>query len=1164
MQKRDCLAMPGHGYFIIKFLLVMKISVMIVLLTAFQALAIDGSSQKRIDLVMKNGSITSILKEIEKRYAYRFFYSDSVALNRQKMDVYASHATIDYVMQRLLQHTSFSYKKMSKGLVVIIGHEDMLINFPVKGRVTDAHGVPLPGVSIIEKGTENGTTTKEDGSFTIEVSDEDAILTISAVGYVSRELSVKNDRYADVVLANEDNKMNEVVVVGYSTQKKVNLTGAVSTVSGKELDARPVTKVAQALQGLVPGLNITQSGALGGSLENNPGINIRGIGTIGAGSRGGPLILIDGMEGDINAISAQDIDNISVLKDAAASSIYGSRAPFGVILITTKSGKDGRARINAGVNVRASSPVLLPEMMDAYTFTNYFNDARLNSGQGIYFSEERMQRIKDYMDGKITTTIIPRPGQTDIWGDGYFEGNDNIDWYKAIYRSSAPSQEYSINASGGKEKVTYYVGGNYLDQTGLMRFGRDHFRRYNSTGKINGKLSDKASLAYSMRFSREEFERPSYMTNTLNQNIARQGWPVLPLYDNNGYLYDAPSPALGLRDGGRGARQTDGLTQQLKLTVEPVKDWKLMADLNYNTINMFYHWDLQKTYNHNVKGEPYPALRNSEVHEEGRRANYLSTNLYTEYSRAIQEHHFKVLLGVQSELMKTHNLMAERQGIIIPSLPVIDATSGNDPNGNPVAPAVAGSDQHWSTLGYFGRINYNFNERYLLEANLRYDGSSRFRAATRWKYAPSVSAGWNLDKEAFWKGLLPYVSAFKIRGSYGELSNQNTNNWYPTYATMPVGNANGSWLVNGIRPNTASAPLLITDYLSWEQVRSWNIGADLGFLSNRLTATLELYTRYTENMTGPAPQLPVILGTPVPLANNTNLKSSGVELDMGWKDRLRNGLGYSLRVLLADARTVVTKYPNPTGDLGTYLEGRTVGEIWGYKTIGIAKTQEEMDAHLTALPNGGQNALGSNWKAGDLMFEDVNGDGKINSGSNTLTDDGDLVVIGNSSPRYSSSLDLGADFKGIDLRVFFQGVLKRDYFNNNFYFWGASSSIYSSVGLKPQADYFRNDPDHPLGLNLDAYYPRPLLSTKNQRVQTRYLQDASYIRLKNLQIGYSLPQGITRKIGVQRVRFYFSGENIWTMTKMAAMFDPETIDGGWNGSVYPLSKVYSFGLNVTL
>ncbi|WP_220392966.1 SusC/RagA family TonB-linked outer membrane protein [Chitinophaga lutea] len=1033
----------------------------------------------------------------------------------------------------------------------------------LRGKVTDETGQPLPGVTVVVKGTSHGAVTNAEGVYQLKVPEGAKTLLFKFLGMQEQEINVNKRTVIDVVMAASAQNLEAAVVVGYGTQKKTNLTGAVSTISAKALETRPVANVAQALQGVSPGLNITQSGALAGSMENRPSINIRGVGTIGQGSSAAPLILIDGMEGDINAISPQDIDNISVLKDAAASSIYGSRAPFGVILITTRQGKAGKTILNAAANYRSSRPVLLPRMLDSYTFATYFNDASVNSGQGVYFTPARMQRIRDYMDGKIKTTIIPRPGQPNLWADGYYEGNDNIDWYKALYKSQSPAQEYSLSASGGKENITYFLSGNYLDEIGFMRFGGDKFKRYNITARINAKLTDWASLTFIQRFSREEFERPSTMTNSLNQLIGTQGWPMLPLYDNNGFLYDSPSPALGLQEGGRGAKQYDANSQQLKLTIEPLAGWKIFADLNYSVNNQFYHWDIQQLSNHDVAGNPYVYKSGSHVHEEAGRTNYLNTNVYTEYTRQLGSHNFKVLAGMQTEETKTRWFMAQRDGLIVPMLPVLDLTSGNDATGKPVPPSVGGNNQKWATQGYFGRLNYDYKGKYLLEANLRYDGSSRFRSDMRWLYSPSVSAGWNLDKEAFWLPLEKYVNLFKIRGSVGELGNQNTTDWYPTYVTMPTGNSNGVWLVNGGRPNTASAPGLISSNLSWEKIRTWNVGVDAAFLGNRLTVTAEYYNRLTLNMIGPAPELPVILGTDVPRANNTDLVTKGWELEMNWRDQLKNGLGYNLRLTLSDAKTKITRYPNPTRSLSTYIAGHMMGEIWGYQTIGIAKTQQQMDDHLKSLPGGGQNALGNNWKAGDLMFADVNGDGKISNGANTETDHGDLVLIGNNSPRYLIGAEVGADWKGVDFRAFFQGVLKRDYFQNSYYFWGASSSIYASVGLKEHADYFRDDPNHPLGLNLDGYYPRPLISTKNQVAQTRYLQNAAYLRLKNLQVGYTLPAAITRRIGIQKLRAYVSGENLFTITKMSTMFDPETVDGGYGGNVYPLFKVYAAGLNVT-
>lgn len=1040
-------------------------------------------------------------------------------------------------------------------------------NITVKGKVIDTNGEPIIGVTIVVVGdVSHGTVTDVEGNYSLTNVAPNATLQFTYVGMKRQIIAVNGREIINVVLVADTELLDELVVVGYGTQKKANLTGSVSVVNAQDIESRPVVNVSQALQGLAPGLNIIQSGNLGGSLENRPSINIRGIGSIGEGSKATPLILIDGIEGDINSLNPQDIESISVLKDAAASSIYGSRAPFGVILITTRQGKEGKATINLNSNLRMTMPTLLPEMMDSYTFALYFNDAGINSGETPFFTDERIKRIKDYMDGKITTTIIPRSTNPTIWADGYMEGNDNVDWYKALFKSKTVSQNYSIDASGGNENIKYFLSGDFLNQPGFMVFGKDQYDRYNGTAKLDAQLVKWMSVQYTGRFSREEFQRPSLMNDTFYSDVVRQGWPVLPLYDNNGQLYDSPSPALKLRDGGKAKKQTDKLTQQINLTIEPTTNWRFFGNFAYSKVDDFYHWDLQKTFNHNVNNEPVPANTVSKAHEEAFRSNYFNSNIYSDYSNSINNHSFKLMAGVQFEQMSTRFLMAEREGIIVPKIPLLDATSGTDYTGKTVPPLVSGNNNDWATIGYFGRINYDFNERYLLELNFRYDGSSRFRSDKRWVFSPSFSAGWNISREKFWSVLQDKVNTFKIRGSYGVLGNQNTDNWYPTYLVMPIGISNGTWLVNGARPNTSSAPGIISSILTWEKIRTWNLGTDLAFLNNRLNLTFDYFNRFTEDMIGPAPELPIILGTSVPRSNNTNLKTFGFELALSWRDQISNDFSYDVNLLLADSQTKITKYPNPTNSIDRYREGQLMGEIWGYTTLGIAKTNEEMNNHLQSLPNGGQNALGSNWEAGDIMFLDSNGDGKIDDGARTIDNHGDLKIIGNSTPRYSFGLDIGANWKGFDFRTFFQGILKRDYYHLSPAFWGVRNGIWWSTGLKPHTDYFRNNPEHPLGVNLDSYYPRPLFASgKNQWSQTKYLQDASYLRLKNLQIGYTIPSKLlTKAKGINKIRIYLAGENILTLTKTAKMFDPETIDGGVNGNIYPLYKTYSLGLNITL
>src|SRR5690606_7669733 len=543
--------------------------------------------------------------------------------------------------------------------------------------------------------------------------------------------------------------------------------------------------------------------------------------------------------------------------------------------------------------------------------------------------------------------------------------------------------------------------------------------------------------------------------------------------------------------------------------------------------------------------------------EYNNKEEYFSTNLYTDYSFDIDtDHQFKVLFGFNSELNKYRNLTGTRLGLIVDDVPTLNTAIGN--------PSTSGGYAHWATAGFFGRFNYSYKDRYLLEINGRYDGSSRFPRELRWNLFPSYSVGWNIANEDFfpWK---EQISMLKLRGSYGELGNQYTQNWYPFYSTMPVSSNSGNWLIGATRPNTAGAPGLIASTLTWERVTSWNIGADIQTFNNRLDLALEVYKRNTFDMIGPAPELPAILGTAVPRLNNAEMYSRGIELNVNWKDRIGE-VNYSVRAILSDDVQTVTKYPNPTGSLTTWYDGRRNGEIWGYTTLGIAKTQEEMDAHLANTTQ----SFSSQWFAGDIMYEDRNGDGIVNAGGNTLSNPGDLKIIGYQLPRYNYSFDLNASYKGFDVRAFFQGVGKRDYMPNGPYFWGANGGMWQSAGFVENMDFFRDETsvmvqNGVLDINTDAYLPKPYFgNTKNQQTQTRYLQNAAYLRLKNAQIGYTLDPNTISKLGLSRVRVYVSGENLLTFTKMAKVFDPESVGlGGWNdGKTYPFSTVYSFGLNI--
>ena len=1049
----------------------------------------------------------------------------------------------------------------------------------VSGVIKDSTGEPVIGANVREKDNPtNGTITDLDGKFNLNVTNATK-LEISFIGYKTVVVDAVPGKSIDVVLEDDSEMLQEVVVVGFGTQKKVNLTGSVGVVTADELKERPVTNATQALQGVVPGLQITQTN---GSLEDTPSINVRGTTTIGQGTSGSPLVLIDGMEGDLNTINPQDIANISVLKDAAASSIYGSRAPFGVILITTKSGsKEGKTSINYNNSFRWGTPINMNHLMNSVDFAGWMNDALTNGGQAVQFDADRMADIVAYhnaspykpgqritSDGTIMSGISA--GDNGYWLEAYANGIDDVDWYGEVYKKWTFSQEHNFSVSGGTNKLNYYASFNFLDQGGFMKYGEEGLKRYNGTAKISSQITDWLKFNYTMRFTRQDYKRPATLTSSLYSDMARQGWPVLPLYDPNGYFYDAPSPVLGLAEGGVDKTQTDNSYHQIGLIFEPIKNWITHVDFNYHIKSANRHWDSQMRYNHDVNGNPYVYSYSSNVHEDYYKENYYNFNAYTEYTYNLNDaHNFHVMGGFQAENLKQTQFGLQRNGIMFSGKPEVDLTTGLDYWGNAVTPSTNGSRNEWATAGFFARINYDYQGKYLIEANVRADGTSRFRTGNQWKTFPSVSAGWNIARESFFEPINDLIGTLKIRASYGSLGNQNTTNWYQTYQTMSVGSSDGSWLMNGKKPNTATAPGLVSTTLTWETIESYNIGLDWGLFNNRLTGSFDYYIRNTKDMVGNAPELPAILGTAVPVTNNTDLRTSGWELSIGWNDRLSNGLNYSAKFNISDARTKITRYPNnPTNAISTYIEGRYINEIWGYETVGLAKTDEEMQAHLATLPNGGQDALGSDWRAGDIMYADLNGDGKISGGAGTLNDHGDMKVIGNHTPRYLFGLDLNASWKGFDVRVFFQGVMKRDYWQGSTYLFGsASNGQWWATGLSQVHDYFRDENTWSVqngyqSVNTVSYLPRPLYSDKNQQCQTRYLQNAAYIRLKNLQIGYTIPKNITTRWAIQSLRIFFSGENLWTGTSLADQFDPETISS-YSGNSYPLSKTLSCGINVT-
>lgn len=1033
-----------------------------------------------------------------------------------------------------------------------------------KGVVKDQAGQAVTGAYILQKGTSNGAYSQLDGSFTLNAA-RGSVLTVTFMGYISQEVTW-NGVPLTIVLQEDNQLLQEVVVLGYGTQKKVNVTGAVSMIEAEALDSRPVANITNALQGAVPGLILTASPS-GGDLNSNMKINIRGTGSIGSGSVDSPLVLIDGIEGDINLLNPNDVESVSVLKDAASASIYGSRAAFGVVMVSTKSGKAGKVRVNYSADVRFATATQVPDMANSLEYATFFNAANLNSGQSPTYTDETLERIKKFLNGEYTdptqpeyygTTANPSEGKWNNYGNAFA----NTDWFDEFYNKNVASTQHNLSLSGGSDVYNWSVSGSFLLHNGLIAHGHDQLNRYNLNAKMGVKLAPWAHMEYSSRWVRKDYEKPQYLTGLFFHNIARR-WPTCPVIDPNGN-YMAEMEIYELEDGGLYNEHNDENTQQLKFTLTPVKGWTIHADGAVRVNNNKYTQNQIPIYNYNVANEP--MLRDSgygttsNASEERFKQNYYSLNLYTDFTQSWGLHNAKILAGLNYERFNQETLQGSGTNLTVENKPYISQTQKN----------FKASDAYWhrATAGYFARLNYDYDGKYLVEMNLRYDGSSRFLADKRWALFPSFSAGWNIAREGFFEPLSDKIGLLKLRASWGQLGNTSSNygsfwDWYPFYQQQSLSSQSTGWLINGQKQNAASLPAIVNATMTWETIESWDLGLEWAAFNNRFTGTFDVYGRTTKDMIGPAPILGSILGANAPQTNNCDMRTNGWELELGWRDQVGD-FQYGARFNLTDYQSKILSYPYE-GDfdaqnVGSYYNGKVMGEIWGYESVGLASTREQMDSWIAQnKPN-----WGSGWREGDVMYKDQNGDGAVNSGANTLGDHGDLIVIGNSTPRYHVGLNLDAAWKGFDFSVFFQGVLKRDWMfgTDDPYFWGIQGNKWQSAGFKEHLDYWTED-------NKGAYYPRPYMdNNKNHQASTGYVQNAAYLRCKNIQLGYTLPQSVLNKIKLANLRVYVSCDNLFTITKLTKVFDPEAFgsyqNSGWgSGKTYPLQRVVSMGVNLS-
>lgn len=1014
----------------------------------------------------------------------------------------------------------------------------------IKGQVIDsASGSPLEGVTIQVKGGSSGATTNANGEFSLAVP-ENAVLVVSYLGHQSREVAVNGSSSLRISLSSTATGLDQLVVVGYGKQRKINLTGAVTQISGKEVQNRMASNLVYGLQGLIPNVNvsITNDGGQPGAV---PALNVRGPGSLSGGS---PFVLVDGVPQDLNTVNPYDIESITVLKDASASAIYGIKAAYGVILVTTKSGNiNASPSISYSDNVGWSKPTRLPDQASSLEYAQAWNDAFVNAGQPTVFSKEYIARLKQYIKDPKNTPVFPE-GYPYPAGFGVYDAsasNANTDWFKAFYKDWQFTQSHNLSVEGGGNTVKYFISGGYYDQGALFRYGDESYKRYNITSNISSNVTPWLQVGLRTRYVRENTDMPHAYAGlgSYYHEIPRR-WPGVPVTDANGH-FGTYGLAM-MTSGGRDITINNELLNSINIVLTPLKGWTINADVNLkqDLVSRTRHEKTATWYDYQNIPYPVPYTFPNWYDNSSQRESYSSSNIYSSYNFERGKHHFTAMIGFQAEVDNYEGVQGLRYDLVSDNIPSLSTATGNV--------QVSGPKGHWATEGYFGRLNYNYEEKYLLEVSGRYDGTSRFAPGRRWGLFPSVSAGYNIAKESFWNKSASRISLLKIRASYGSLGNQDiSSSYYPYLSNLGV-NTNLAWITGSQRPLYITAPGLVSADLTWEVATSFNVGLDAEAFDSRLSLSFDWYRRATDNMFGPIESYPAVLGTKGPQRNNASLVTTGFELTLGWKDKL-GALGYNVQFILSDNTTRVTQYKNTSGTLSDYYEGKRLGEIWGYVSRGIYQTDEDVKAGYD------QSFLYSHWQAGDVSYLDLNGDGKINNGSNSLGDHGDLKVIGNNTPRYSYGLNLSLNYAHFDLALFIQGVAKRDLFIGGNYFWGFVGSTAQSTLFTQQMDYWRAD-------NPGAYFPRPYMSSensKNQQTQTRYLQNGAYVRLKNLQVGYSLPPHVLSKTFVKYARIYFSGENLFTATKLIKIFDPEATGGGLGaGKLYPLSETISAGINL--
>ena len=1145
-----------------------------------------------------------VIKELEETTEYRFFYNDGIKGLNSPISVDVEDADINAVMDAIAKQANVAYVLKSGHQIVLSSVKTVQQqgNKKVTGTITDPKGEPIIGANVVVKGSTNGTITDIDGHFSIEVT-PNAILQVSYIGYVAQDVPVGNKDNLVISIHEDTQKLDEVVVVGYGSQKKVNLTGAVEQVTSDVFEGRPTANATQMLEGVVPNLNISLPDGKPGRTAD---FNVRGAGSINGGSA---LVLIDGVEGDPSMLNPNDIESISVLKDAAASAIYGARAPFGVVLITTKNATEGKPKVTWSSSYSLQSPQNVPDVVsDGYIWAKHFYDAYFNYNQanpsGInktqQFSVAWLDEYKRRHETGDFGTVIS-DGSIGTKGR-YVYYPEGTDYYDLMYKKSVFAQNQNLSISGSDGKFDYYLSGRFYSYDGLFDSDEqtDKFKTYNMRFKGGYQLTPWLKINNNFEFSHNKYYNPitySEGSGVVWRNIADEGHPSSPLFNPDGTMtYSAVYTVGDLLYGRSGIT-----TKNSNLKNTTTFNAKFLGDrLRVNGDFTYQQKTQEKTkkqvrspYARSVDADGESQIEHitgtySNLAETTDHTNYLATNLFAEFEETFAEkHYFKAMAGWNYEKSTFKRIYAYNDDLLTDDVDNMNLVMGTDNR------SITSQWKAYQFGGAFFRLNYAFDDRYLLEVNGRYDGSSRFPSDERWAFFPSASVGWRISQEPWWNVKSEHISNAKVRFSWGSLGNAAGLSNYQYIQTLGI--SKSDYILDGLRQNYMSSPAALPGNLTWETATTYDIGADLGFFDNRLTVSGDYYIRKTTDMIVNGPTVPDVFGASSPKGNYADMSTYGYELSLEWRDGFDlagKRFNYSIKGTLADYYSVIDRFNNANKSLSeyanqsldkNYYEGMRIGEIWGFVSNGLWQDQASIDAAEAAAKAAGQsyyNPLMQTSKTyklypGDIKFEDLNGNGYIDRGQNTVDDPGDRKIIGNEEPRYIYSFTLSADWNNIWVSAFFQGVGKQDWYPSNeaSTFWGQYNRPYNQMPSWHVGNYWT--PENP-----DAFLPRyagyyaPFYGG-HKNANTRYLMNAAYLRLKNIQVGYNLPSEWIKKLHLTNVGIYLSGENLFTwsplykyskdvnVSNIGESDKDLTSSNSGDGYNYPMMKSFSIGLNVT-